>query len=133
MLCVSLTAWAFKVWKSTVLRGLPFFFLHITILWHHVTGFSTLHRPLRTILPVERDWNRCMVGNWDCIRIDHEFHRRAFQSLVVICINVLDCYRSSRYCSSLRRFHQLQGIGSYVQICGGELQFVVYMHNLYFD
>ena len=35
---VSLVAWRLSAWKSTVLRGFPFFFGQTTILWHHVTG-----------------------------------------------------------------------------------------------
>lgn len=39
--CVSLFAWALRGWKSTFRHGFPFFFVQITIQWHHVTGSST--------------------------------------------------------------------------------------------
>ena len=39
--CVSRVAWWFSAWKSTVLRGLPFFLAQMTMRWHHLTGSPT--------------------------------------------------------------------------------------------
>ena len=89
---VSLVALPLSTWKSTVLRGVPSFFAHITILWHHVTGSPIgtgsisqsdilVQSSLYVILPVNGDRYRSVMSCWWCWLVNHQgkwfcvFHR----------------------------------------------------------